>query len=155
MLQFRMFACTESRSATHHSRRSPLSHLPFYLPSHLSLFTVVYPLSVQPFTKCSSRNSFVLKTIHFDGGVYPPPRRSDVQTFKPCDVFPSYPLSFHTLANSFAPRKIISLVLSRTSKLFAQNNRGWGSHFSSEKPFSPRAPKILFARTFSAILGEC
>src|SRR5882762_10295548 len=29
---------------------------------------VVHPLSVQPLTKCSSRNSFVLKTIHFHGG---------------------------------------------------------------------------------------
>jgi hypothetical protein len=54
-----------------HLRRSPLSLRSFHLPSHLSLFTVVHLLSVQPLTKCSPRNSFVLKTIHFDGGVYP------------------------------------------------------------------------------------
>src|SRR5258708_2236218 len=32
---------------------------------------VVHPLSVQLLIKCSSRNSFVLKTIHFDGGGTP------------------------------------------------------------------------------------
>src|SRR5882672_9493467 len=37
----------------------------------LSPFTVVHPLSVQLFTKCSSRNSFIFKTIHFDGGCTP------------------------------------------------------------------------------------
>jgi hypothetical protein len=35
-------------------------------------FTVVDPHSLQQFTKCSSRNSFVLYAFHFDGGVYPP-----------------------------------------------------------------------------------
>src|SRR6266404_1613195 len=47
--------------------------------SHLDLqtfsFTVVHPLSVQLFTKCSSRNSFIFKTIHFDGGGCTPPPR--------------------------------------------------------------------------------
>src|SRR5260370_1190257 len=52
-----------------HPRRSPLSRRSFHLSSHLSLLTVVHPLSLQPLTKCSSRNSFVFKTIHFDGGV--------------------------------------------------------------------------------------
>src|SRR5713101_615921 len=55
-----------------HPRRSPLSRRSFHLSSHLSLFTVAHPLSLQPLTKCSSRNSFVFKTIHFDGGVYTP-----------------------------------------------------------------------------------
>src|SRR5260370_36646879 len=63
MLPFRVFAAT-------HPHRSPLSRRSFPLPSLLSLFTVVHPLPVQLLTKCSSRNSFVLKTIHFDGGVY-------------------------------------------------------------------------------------
>ena len=35
------------------------------------LFPVVHPISLQPLTKCSSRNSFALTTIHFHGGVYP------------------------------------------------------------------------------------
>ena len=33
--------------------------------------SVVHPLSAQPLTKCSLRNSFVLKTIHFHGGCTP------------------------------------------------------------------------------------
>ena len=53
-----------------HLCRAPLSRS-FRLPSHLLLFTVVHPLSIQPLTKCSFRNSFVLKTIHFDGGCVP------------------------------------------------------------------------------------
>src|SRR5260370_38545970 len=55
-----------------HPLRSPLSRRSFHLSSHLSLFTGVHPLSLQPLTKCSSRNSFVFKTIRFDGGVYTP-----------------------------------------------------------------------------------
>jgi hypothetical protein len=41
-----------------HSIRSPL------LPA-------IHPFSLQPLTKWSSRNSFVLTTIYFHGGVYP------------------------------------------------------------------------------------
>src|SRR6266849_9205688 len=63
-----------------HPRRPPLSRPSSHLPSHLSLFTVVHLLSVQLLTKCSSHNSFVLKTIHFDGGCTP---LIGVLTFKP------------------------------------------------------------------------
>src|SRR6266704_417672 len=56
-----------------HPRRSPLSRS-FRLPSHLLLFTIVYPLSIQPLRKSSFRNSFVLNTIHFDGGGCTPQR---------------------------------------------------------------------------------
>jgi hypothetical protein len=48
-------------------------------------------------------------------------------------VFPSYPLSFHILAHSFAHRKIISLFLSRTSTLFAKNTRGGGHRLKENK----------------------
>jgi hypothetical protein len=41
------------------------THLPF-LGS--ALFPVVHPISLQPLTKCSSRNSFALTTIHFHWG---------------------------------------------------------------------------------------
>src|ERR1700719_1121937 len=37
---------------------------------------VVHPLSIQQLTKCVPPNSFVLITIHFDGGVCVPPRTS-------------------------------------------------------------------------------
>src|SRR5713101_4625738 len=109
MLPFRVIVAAHSRRSLN-SR--PICALPlpsFFFSSQLSTFnsqpltssssafklfpiTVVHPLSIQPLTKCSSRNSFVLKTIHFDGGVYPPPRRSDVQTCNPFSMFPSYPL---------------------------------------------------------------
>jgi hypothetical protein len=38
-------------------------------------FPAVHPFSLQPLTKCSSRNSFVLTTIHFHGGCTPPSRK--------------------------------------------------------------------------------
>ena len=50
---------------------SPLpasSHSPYYMAQ----ITINYPLSPQSLTKCSSRNSFVLKMMHFDGGGVPP-----------------------------------------------------------------------------------
>src|SRR5712664_7556 len=49
--------------------------------SQVTKFPVVHPLSIQPLTKCSSRNSFILKTIHFDGGCVPLP----CWTFRPSD----------------------------------------------------------------------
>jgi hypothetical protein len=36
-----------------------------------ALFPVVHPISLQPLTKCSFRNSFALTTIHFHGGCTP------------------------------------------------------------------------------------
>jgi hypothetical protein len=36
-----------------------------------------------------------------DGGVYPP-QAANLRTFHRCNVFPSYPLSFHAFAHSFA-----------------------------------------------------
>src|SRR5260370_26281415 len=81
-----------------HPHRSPLSRRSFHLSSHLSIFTVVHPLSVQQLTKCSPRNSFVFKTIHFDGGGCV----LNVQLFKRFDLLPSYPLSYQTLAHPLA-----------------------------------------------------
>src|SRR6266851_4436960 len=58
-------------------------------------------------------------------------RRSPVSNPEgiPCRIAPfciPYPLCFHTLAHSFALRKIISSFFSATSALFRKNNRGWG-----------------------------
>ena len=77
-------------------RTTPRSPLP--ATSHVTKIPVAHPLSIQQVTKCFSPNSFVFKTIHFDGGVYP----LYVQTFRRLDAFPSYPLSFHILEHSFA-----------------------------------------------------
>src|SRR5258708_14337304 len=57
-----------------HSVQHPRLSASSRVTSHLSLVTkspVVHPLSVQQLTKCPSPNSFVLITIHFDGGVHP------------------------------------------------------------------------------------
>src|ERR1700682_576246 len=57
----------------------------FRLPTTLGVTKspVGHPLSIQPLTKCSSRNSFILKTIHFDGGAYTSTfGRSHLQTFR-------------------------------------------------------------------------
>src|SRR6266851_1423675 len=51
------------------------------------------------------------------------PLRSNLQT---CQRVLSYPLSFHTLPNSFALSKISTLLFSSNSKLFYKNTGGWG-----------------------------
>jgi hypothetical protein len=45
----------------------PSSHLYTTPLLQSALFPVVHPISLQPLTKCSSRNSFALRTIHFHG----------------------------------------------------------------------------------------
>jgi hypothetical protein len=61
------FGVIVSRQPDHSAPCSPLP-----ATSHVTKFPVVHPLSIQQVTKCFSRNSFVLKTIHFDGGCVPP-----------------------------------------------------------------------------------
>src|SRR5216683_7373702 len=108
-----------------HPRRSPLSRRSFHLSSHLSLFTVVHALSVQQLTKCSSRNSFVFKTIHFDGGgVYSTCSCSNVSTCFRAIPFPIRPL--RTLLHFFALSKNSTLFFSSASALFAKNHPGVG-----------------------------
>src|ERR1700687_1743685 len=50
----------------------------------------------------------------------------EVQACGRYNVLPSYPLSFHILAHSFAHRKKLSHLFSLDSALFAQNTRGGG-----------------------------
>jgi hypothetical protein len=59
------FHCNGGVYPSHYLPRLPLLQSP--------LFPVVHPISLQPLTKCSSRNSFALTTIHFHGGCIPPP----------------------------------------------------------------------------------
>jgi hypothetical protein len=44
----------------------------------------------------------------------------------PSTVFPSYPLSFQTIAHSFALTQNSTLLFSSASALFAKNHPGWG-----------------------------
>src|SRR5258708_5379948 len=87
MVSFHVFAKPHFRQ-THRSYTTSALPLPcslFNSPSKVPALSaspvtkspVVHPLSVQLLTKCYSRNSFVLKTIRFDGGCAPPvPRPS-------------------------------------------------------------------------------
>jgi hypothetical protein len=87
------------------------------IESQVTKSPVAHPLYAQQLTKCSSRNSFILKTIHFDGGVWGTLPISNVSTFKRSNDSSIYPLSFHTLAHSFAlfctPQKLNSFIFKR------------------------------------------
>jgi hypothetical protein len=87
------------------------------IESQVTKSPVAHPLYAQQLTKCSSRNSFILKTIHFDGGVWGTLPISNVSTFKRSNDSSIYPLSFHTLAHSFAlfctPQKLNSFIFNR------------------------------------------
>jgi hypothetical protein len=57
--------------------------------------TVVDPFTFQTLAKCSPRNSFVLKMIHFNGGGVPPlPPAFDVPSFRRSDESRSIPSLF-------------------------------------------------------------
>ena len=85
-------------------RSAPCSPLP--ATSHVTKFPVVHPLSIQQVTKCFSCNSFVLKTIHFDGGGCIPRVALPPTTVIPTTAYPPfsipYPLCIHILPHSFA-----------------------------------------------------
>ena len=109
--------------------RQPNGSAPsFRLPTTLEVtkFPVVHPLSIQPLTKCSSRNSFILKTIHFDWGAYPSTfgrsQPSDVST---CSRAIPFPFTFlRTLLPFFALTQYATLLLSSDSAFFAKNTGG-------------------------------
>jgi hypothetical protein len=89
------------------------------IESQVTKSPVVHPLHAQQLTKCSSRNCFILKTIHFDGGYGVPSdlERFDVPMFKRSNDSSIYPLSFHTLGHSFAlfctPQKLNAFIFNR------------------------------------------
>jgi hypothetical protein len=110
--------------------------LPIYLlaspmrESQVTKSPVTHPLSIQQLTKCSSRNSFVLKMIHFDGGV--PVVAQPITTAIPSSrILIPYPLSFHILAHSFAlfcvGAKLNSFVFRRFRTLSQNTGGGTGA----------------------------
>jgi hypothetical protein len=116
---------------------STSSHLPYILPSSVSR---------KSFT-CRSYENTGDVGIFFPFWDTPTCRRFNVQTFR-------YPLSFHTLANSFARRKNSTPFFSSDSALFAKNHPGWGAPCLSfrdrqtrSQPMvkwsTPRRPAIL------------
>ena len=92
--------------------------------------------------------------------------RSDIQTCRRFNVLPTYLLSFQTLANSFARRKMLSHLFSNVSELFAKNHPGWGrvespnlkpslEIFGRSREVSPRVPHLRrFAIRFLPALRE-
>src|SRR6266566_9440966 len=56
------------------------------------------------------------------GGVHSAPRSG----LPNASTFPTYPLSFHSVAHSFALCKSTTLFFSIVSALFAKNHPGWG-----------------------------
>jgi hypothetical protein len=107
---------------------SPCSTLP--ATSQVTKSPVVHPLSIQQVTKCFSRNSFALKTIHFDGGCVPragsAPRPSSPRLPIPYFLFP-IPFVFtffRTPLHFFALIKNSTLFFSYYSTLFRKNTRG-------------------------------
>jgi hypothetical protein len=141
MLTFRVVA------SRHSDRSAPCSPLPATLDVTKS--PVVHPLSIRQVTKCFSRNSFGLKTIHLSwGGVYYPllalPHdRHPLDCLSPIP----YPLCIHILPHSFAlfctHQKLNSLLFS-DSALCVEKRPGGGVF-----PPMPTRIKMNLARTNS------
>ena len=134
-------------------RSAPRSPLP--ATSHVTKFPVVHPLSIQQVTKCFSRNSFVLKTIHFDGGcVYPsvalPPHDCHPLDCLSPILYPLSPLYSHS-----SPL-ICTFLHSSKTQLFSfqaiphsasENGPGWGTpQIFFEDQNEPDTAKLQFHR---------
>src|SRR5260370_10111214 len=137
MLTFRVVA------SRHSDRSAPCSPLPATLDVTKS--PVVHPLSIQQVTKCLSRNSFGLKTIHLSWGMYYPllalPHdRHPLDCLSPIP----YPLCIHILPHSFAlfctHQKLNSLLFS-DSALNVEQRPGVG--YSHQ---CPRGSKSIWQR---------
>src|SRR5882762_8935337 len=142
MVSFHVFAKPHSRR-THKSYTTSALPLPcslFNSPSKIPVVSrppvtkspVVHPLSVQLLTKCYSRNSFVLKMIHFDGGgVHPAALSSHLPGHSLahfCIQQKYNSLVFNrlcTLLHDFADTQNSTLFFSINSALFCKNTRGW------------------------------
>jgi hypothetical protein len=59
----------------------------------------------------------------------------------PSTAFPSYPLSFQTIAHSFALTKNSTLFFSSASALFAKNHPGWGVLMANQE-LTPMTPLL-------------
>src|SRR5216684_8820136 len=64
-----------------------------------------------------------------NGGGVPPPKAANLRSFQRCNVFPSYPRSFHTFAHSFAlfcTRAKINPFLFNRFRTLCEKHPGWG-----------------------------
>ena len=110
--------------------RQPNGSAPsFRLPTTLEVTKspAVHPLSIQPLTKCSSRNSFILKTIHFDGGAYPSTfERSHLQTFRRVPELSPFLLNSCALFCAFLHLPKSQLICFQAIPHSLQKNTGGG-----------------------------
>ena len=112
-------------------RSAPCSRLSASSPVTIS--PVVHPVSVQQLTKCSSRKSFFLKTIHFDGGCAPSLLTlSRPRPLRPYILSPIPFLFTHlrTLLRYFAfscTHQICNSFLFKRFRTLWQKHPGWGT----------------------------
>jgi len=110
-----------SRQAAYSTPGSRLS-----ASSQVTKSPVAHPLSIHQVTKYFFRNSFLLKTIHFNGGVPPACVSLTATTPSPVYAIP-YSLLFkllRTLLRFFALTKMPTLLFSSDSALCAKKTRG-------------------------------
>ena len=112
------------------------------IESQVTKSPVVHPLYAQQLTKCSSRNSFILKTIHFDGGVWGTFRSPNVSTFQ-CSKAPTIPQSIPSLFILLRTPLHFFAVAQNSTRFFSSdsafcvkkhNHRGWGKGYVSDPP---------------------
>jgi|SRR5882757_9754326 len=104
------------------------------IESQVTKSPVVHPLYAQQLTKCSSRNCFILKTIHFDGGVWGTFRSRTVSTFQHSTAptipqsIPSLFILLRTPLHFFALAQNSTRFFSSDSAFCVKkhNHRGWG-----------------------------
>jgi len=97
------------------SPHSTHSHFETHPPLHVFL-------CFQTLTTVKFHNPFLLIFMRIGGGYTPLPTLDLSRITRNC----TQALFFHTLPNSFAPRKNVSLLFSSDSELFAQKHPGWG-----------------------------
>jgi hypothetical protein len=116
------------------------------IESQVTKSPVVHPLYAQQLTKCSSRNSFILKTIHFDGGYGVP---SDLRTFRRSNVqklqrfLNLSPLFSYSCALFCTPQKLNSFIFKRFRTLRQKTQPpGSGRRGQISLPASPGPGKF-------------
>src|SRR5882762_11706744 len=115
-------------------RSAPCPPLP--ATSHVTKFPVVHPLSIQQVTKCFFCNSFVLKTIHFNGGGYLTPAGSAPRPVLPSTAYRLSPIPF---VFPFFRTLLHFLALIKESTLF----------FSGDSALSVKKPRNVRYRRFT------
>jgi hypothetical protein len=102
--------------------------------SHFGSHPSFIPEKITPFFSCTYVEPIfqpLCFQIHAcNGGGVPPPQAANLRSFQRCNLFPSYPLSFHTFAHSFArfcTRAKINPFLFNRFRTLCAKHPGWGA----------------------------